>query len=118
MKAAELLPSVFMVFCLSAFLWVLVVLVQKAHKPEVEGSSPSLTTTLLKNNQTQQSTVYTLTSSLALSSFLTKKQSAVISYISLFSSFLPLFEEFYCRVTAESVTSFLTPNPYHIYKPP
>ena len=50
MKTAELLPSVFYVVCLSACTWDLLDLVQKTHKPEVEGSSPSLDTTKIMNN--------------------------------------------------------------------
>jgi len=118
MKSAELLPSVFYGLCLSACMWALLDLVQKSHKPEVEGSSPSLTTTLLKNNQTQQTTVYAVISDLAYSSFLTIKQGAQLSHFFLFSSFLAIFAEFYCRVTAESATLFYVYKSFVYLHPP
>ena len=114
MKTANLLPSVVFYFGLFACTWACVSFVKKTHKPEVEGSSPSLDTTYIKQSQNIINTTYTAFVGYWFSLFLIQKQGVVALALFLFSSKNSVFVEFYCRVTAEliSLPFYLQSNIY------
>ncbi len=118
MKIAELLPSKVLGLLEVLYGRVLFHVVHEAHKPEVEGSSPSLDTTSFIQSKITIYTVYTAIVWYVYSLFLTKINDAVSLAVFLFSSFLPHYTDFYCRVTAESLCSKLYFNYYSKIHPP
>ena len=105
MKTAELLPSKVLELLEVLYSRALSHLIHESHKPEVEGSSPSLDTTSIKQSKTTIFTVYTALVRYVYSLFLTKIKDAVSLAVFLFSSFFTIYADFYCRITAEYFAS-------------
>lgn len=101
MKTANLVPSKVFENNESPILWALVKMSRNPHKPEVEGSSPSLDTTFSKITKTSQTTVYTALSGFLYASFLTKFNGAASLAPFKKYPFIIKNVKFYCRVTAD-----------------
>ena len=101
MKTANLLLNAFLVFVIVMCVWAFVAFSQKTHKPEVEGSSPSLDTTYSKQSQNTKNTVYSVVSWHVVPLFTTIKLGAMALALFLVSLKNAVFEDFYCRITAE-----------------
>jgi len=118
MKTAELLPSKLLELLEVLYSRALSHLEHEAHKPEVGGSSPPLTTTSFKQSKTIIFTVYTVIVRYVYSLFLIKINDAVSLAVFLSSSFLPHYTDFYCRITAEYFALGYSIKSYHIFHPP
>ena len=114
MITAELLPSKNLFVYKCKYTRVFWRFVKKIAVPKVSGSNPDGCTTSFNNHKSSLHTVYAALSGLAISLFSTKIYSAAALSFSVFSSFLTVFAEFYCRVTAElaDLFSYVYPNTY------
>jgi hypothetical protein len=101
MKTANLVPSNVFENAVAPVSWAWMEIVRNPHKPEVEGSSPSLDTIISKITKTLQLTVYTALSGFIYTSILTKINGA--ASLAPFKKYPFIIQnvKFYCRVTAE-----------------